>query len=402
VLRNIRAYDSDRICDADRERLDELEQDRNREREREWNKPNPKLTRSSSGLGLHAQHERSRTTSNPPRPDSSLRRAFAQHSNGSAGSLHARPSSRLSNPSTPERERFSGHSLTRAALQRHHSQPSPRANSPTGSLRSVGSTAEVEPKLEVEQERERNWNARKPKWSEHSGIGQRSQPSTSPLPPTPGPSRHNSLKTASPTQQSSGRPEYARRQSARVVTAPSNMNGRMSPRPPSSPPRPTLSKRTPEPPRAATYPARASSPRPPNSSDKDQNEQSSSPLSRPGWSFPRNRTQLPPLERDDTPERPVLNGHAQRASSPSPSPGHRMNSGREINIPLWSSRTGETSAGNGRTEPETPRKSHRRSTTEVISGGLDPFALPVEPKYAPSDVGHRDFGESLTYSAFSY
>ncbi|KAG5646797.1 hypothetical protein DXG03_002174 [Asterophora parasitica] len=117
----------------DQERLAEAEKERNIEREREWNRPVPKASRPSSSLGLNSPNaiERSRTRS-------------------------------LIQMDSPGRQSPS------RRLQRQHSlTDSSRAGSPAGSL-SGSHHGNDEPEPEIIHERERNWNAPRPKWTQHS------------------------------------------------------------------------------------------------------------------------------------------------------------------------------------------------------------------------------------------
>ncbi|KAG6862328.1 hypothetical protein C0995_016026 [Termitomyces sp. Mi166 len=108
------------------ERIAELERERNLERERDWNKPRPSRPTSSLGFRLPSPSQRSRTRS----------------------LIHADSMSLA-----PTR-----------SLQRHHSPTrSERASSPASFLVSGHSDEE-----EVVHERERNWNAPRPKWTHSS------------------------------------------------------------------------------------------------------------------------------------------------------------------------------------------------------------------------------------------
>lgn len=138
--------------------MKELEQERNREREREWNKPRPRNARTGSSPSLHFPEHHSRTSSaESPRPGSALsnisvdsprarfRTSLGLSERPRATSGGGRPDSALSNDSTsiidfPQ------------TLRRYHSLTN-RSQSP----------AHIEHQIE-EVERERNWNAPRPKW----------------------------------------------------------------------------------------------------------------------------------------------------------------------------------------------------------------------------------------------
>ncbi|KAF5351784.1 hypothetical protein D9756_007424 [Leucocoprinus leucothites] len=174
------------------ERVKEVEQERNREREREWNKPHPKNTRPGSSLSFNSprpQH-RSRTSSisslESPRPGSALSNMSIDSEDSPR--VRARTSSGLSDRSRT----FSGGSRPGSALsndsmsiadfpqnlRRHHSLTN-RPQSPASSLGAENQLEEVE----VEHERERNWNAPRPKWH------RRSLPNTPDRPASPGPTK---------------------------------------------------------------------------------------------------------------------------------------------------------------------------------------------------------------------
>lgn len=178
-----------------------MERERNHEREREWNKRHLNNARPNNGLSTHSpgSRNRSRTSSisslEYPRPGSALsnmsiesaeslqnrKRTVSglserQRTRTPSFSGSRRPGSALSNHSSPVPDFPNG-------LRRHHSLVS-RADSPA----SVSSTSgKDEVVVEIQQERERNWNARHPKWH------RRSLPNTPDRPESP-----NTSKSASP------------------------------------------------------------------------------------------------------------------------------------------------------------------------------------------------------------
>ncbi|KAJ4468291.1 hypothetical protein J3R30DRAFT_3386051 [Lentinula aciculospora] len=93
----------------------------------------------------------------------------------------------------------------RASFYGHHSRSSSRASSSAGSLFSLNSDVETE-KVEIDHERERNWNAPRPLWHQH--------PST----PNPRPSSSVGLHSLS-------------RERVRTLSFPSRPNSRASPHP---------------------------------------------------------------------------------------------------------------------------------------------------------------------------
>lgn len=283
---------------ADRERINELEKERNVEREREWNKRNSKLHRSTSSLSLRSPGERVRTHSTPTRPDS----AQSLLSPHRAPGLHRRDS-------------FSS-----------------RASSPGGS-RASQSGIEDEVEQVIVHERERNWNANRPKWSPHppTTIAR----STSPMPESPsvvsrlqsnGRVRADSLRTSgtpkgeppvhrSPaTESNSFRPGTAKLPPRPSSPLPSAQTTH-TPSPPQTRPRPPARPQSPLPPLASakdiTKPARA---------NKPQTQASASISSASlGYHLSRNRTSLPPLDLENGPTtHPTTSGHPRTLSSPTP------------------------------------------------------------------------------------
>jgi serine/arginine repetitive matrix protein 2 len=377
----------------DREQIEEMEHERNREREREWNKPNPKTSRSASNLSLQPQ-ERSRIVSQTARSVSPLPRSTVNGS-GSSPTTPDRPHSPIlpRTGSPAERQRAPSHtsSLLPTALRRHSSHGSPRTSSPTGSVRSVGSGAENdEVKHVVDLERERNWNAPRPKWGEHRSI--------SPLPPSP----THSYQSAHPplegrvrvTSLSAGKivqpaqPTSRGKPPKHAASLP-NGNENLPPVHHASTSRSVSSThKSAQSHRAPTPPLRPSSPPP------SQPKSDAASLARSGWSFPRNKTSLPPLELEETPERLLpLNGHVRAPGSPSPAPrprtSSRVETGNSSQIPL--SKKGDTSLANGHAHPQSgSKKGHRRTTTELISGPSGTPAVQVEVNKIGSDTPRHE------------
>lgn len=148
-----------------------MEREKNREREREWNKRLPKLTRPGSSVSSQPPwpEQRPRTSSISSIESARSGSPHSTVSNDSPGSHRARvrtisglydrprvvstgnrPGSMLSNHSTSHMEPSQG-------LRRHHSLTT-GAESPD--FQSSGT--------EVVHERERNWNAPRPKWPRRS------------------------------------------------------------------------------------------------------------------------------------------------------------------------------------------------------------------------------------------
>ena len=214
--------------------MKELEHERNREREREWNKPRPRNARTGTSPSLHFPEHRSRTSSaESPRPGSALSnisvdspRARLRTSLGLSESPRAtsgggRPDSALSNDSTsivdfPQ------------TLRRYHSLTN-RSQSP----------AHIEHQIE-EVERERNWNAPRPKWHGRSLPSTPDRPtslsssklSTTPQSPV---DRRRQFATLSTTPQS---PVNRRRPSLTPSTTPQSPDRRHQSTTPSTTPRP--------------------------------------------------------------------------------------------------------------------------------------------------------------------
>lgn len=245
---------------AVREQLLEMEDERNRERERLWNRSQPRLHRSTSSLSFHSPNERQRHGSISGRPDSA--QSFT----------------------TPPRGPHSWQS---------GSAHSSRAGSPASSIASSSREHHSDPRNPVAHERERNWNSPHPKW-QHQDPPR----SISPLPRSkPGISpSYSRLSNGSPSAS-----QLDRR------TSPSGRSRTVSLG--SQPARP----HSPLVRLGANKDARPASP---SSSVGDEPEVSKPPFgSRFGWSFPKNRGSLSPLEYEDSPKRHIATPPGSRPSS---------------------------------------------------------------------------------------
>lgn len=347
---------------VEQERVKELQTERIKEREYGWNKPKhtptKSLTRSASSLNLRA-HERPRTLSSvtgytPPRPDSA-QSLLSPHS-----LTPAQPRRSLSRQSSANSLRSAASGDSRA--------PSPAL-----------SNIDTEPEEErgIVHERERNWNSPRPQWGEHN-HGRSPSPLPESLPASP-----SAAKTGSPSPRErkdssaslshvSGR---QRTQSLRTSPAPTS-NGHTRARTPSSisfdvkGKTPLTARRlgvpraSPGPPSRSPSPVRAS---------QDESEAKAQPSgfgSRFGWSFPVNRTPLPPLELDTEPDSPVK----PRASTPS---RLSLKNSAASHIPRPSSALGDASAAK--------KRGHKRSITE-----LSKPTGPVPPPATPPSVRHDE------------
>ncbi|KAF5386174.1 hypothetical protein D9615_002384 [Tricholomella constricta] len=295
-----------------RERLAELERERNIERERDWNKPYPKSSRPTSSLGLRSPNAMERTrTRSLIQLDSPGRLSPARH------------------------------------LQRHHSLTnSSRASSPAVSLNGSHHGKDDSEEEEIVLERERNWNAPRPKWTQHSGL-----PPHSPLPrPQDGRIRAESLKTPGTKRGESPvhRGQFSAQSASLLVGGSRTENNATTPARVASPlplSKPSASSfsahhdRSLSPPfsRHKSSTSRTQPPLAPTASAKGKGKeydrshaskdsalsmsQAPVPASKSGpggYSFVRNRTPLPPIELDkETPERPSPS-HRVAPSSPSP------------------------------------------------------------------------------------
>jgi serine/arginine repetitive matrix protein 2 len=360
---------------ADREQRDEIEQERNHDRERDWNRPPP---RSASNLSLRSQHERVRTASNsalsiPPR------HTFSLHSNDSTSSLQSQDDQRSSPGQdnqaflSPKRLSHSDHALSLSApsLRRQASFSSSTTSSPTGSMHSAGSGVEEGLEYEAVLERERNWNAPRPKWASYQALARvsissaPSSPGSDHAQASEGRARTKSLTVASSSQLQARQSEERRRISP-------SASGSRSPllRPPSNAhsPSPLL--------RAATHPPRPISPLPHSADKVHMHSKRFSAPPHPGWSFPRNRTSLPPLElEEDTVDKRVApNGVDPTPSSYEPEQNQDLPFVRST---VFSRpKKDETGSSNGQ-ENET-KKSHRRMPAESSKSP----GLPNHPVHA--------------------
>ncbi|GLB37275.1 hypothetical protein LshimejAT787_0403260 [Lyophyllum shimeji] len=336
-----------------RERLAELERERNKEREREWNKPHPNVTRSSSSLSIQSPKaaERARTRS-----------------------LIQLGSARVLSPA---------HNL-----QPHHSHTdSSRASSPTSSLTGGHEKADSEEE-EINHERERNWNAPRPKWTHHDHHRPQSPlPSQSPDPP----SEKESFTASGVKPGESPVHERHLTPSASRVGGRSQTGDNISPSARAASPLPPGGRSTSplthhnkhKDPQNQPPAPRTKSPLPPTTTirgKRTEAEESNLPQSfavshshktslqtpaphsrtdvRAGFSLVRHRTPLPPLELErDTPERPsVARGKVPPSPSPAGRPANRdTGSLKPSGIPVRSPRKSKPSTGspgqNGSTPP---------------------------------------------------
>lgn len=240
-----------------------MEDDRQRERERLWNRTQPRLARSTSSLSLRSPNDPHQSNSYLNRPDSA--QSFT----------------------TPPRRHMSWQSGSA-----HSSRP----HSPASSIASSEREPHSEPRNPVVHERERNWGSAHPKWEY-----QEPPRSISPSP--------RSLHTASRSHSrlSNGSPSQSQLSEKRTITT---RNRTVSlgnhPARPRSP--------------LVRLSEQSKIPRPasPSSSVVDDSEGSPRPSpygSRFGWSFPKNRGSLPPLEYEDSPHKQVATPPGSRPSS---------------------------------------------------------------------------------------
>lgn len=280
-----------------RERIRELERERNVEREREWNKRHPQLTRPKSSLSLHSptQHPRVRTQSFSP-----LTRQESETS--------------LLSPEN------------RSGLRRHHSFNSSRGASPSGSWTSQDEDPETV------HERERNWNSPRPKWHDHPPAKHGSLSPTSPSGHSPYPhppakgrlhteSQNISMSSANGVHQQHNTPspqEKGRSKRLSLPSPPPVFPGRESP---------SGSYQNTKPPHRTTTSSLL-----PVSKDNGHSHGSAANL---GYGLVRNRTFLPPLDRDhESPQRSHLRPHTPTSSSAPVKKG----SFKESHIPVRSPR----------------------------------------------------------------
>ena len=349
----------------ERERVKELETERNKEREHGWNKPkqtpSKSLTRSSSSLNLRSQ-ERPRMLSSvaghtPPRADS-------EQSFLSPHSL---------TPGQPRR------SLSRrSSTSSLHSAASGNSRAPSPALSYTD--AEPEEEREVEHERERNWNSPRPKWGEHHhGRSPSPLPASAPAAKTAGPSPRERKDSSVSLSYVSGR---ERTQSLRTSPAPTasrhirtrtqssisfDVKGKT----------PLTAKSLVAPRASLGPPSRSPSP----VRVQPDESQASDFRSRFGWTFPVNRTPLPPLELDTEPDSPAKPRAAASTATPS---RMSLKSPAASHIPRPSSALGEASAGK--------KRGHKRSITELSkpTGAIPPPATPPGAPGARKDEDGED------------
>lgn len=259
---------------------------------------------------------------------------------------------------------------------------------------------ELEVKHEIEHSRERNWNSPRPKWDSNDRA-------VSPLPtslsPRPSISHSHSLshslrtsRAESPTQHLQGRKTLRSSLSHSSVSL--GDKDKLPPRAVSPSPQGG------EIASSSTLLSDIGRPRS-YSQTKDTGTASSAGISpsktpasgsRFGWQFPRNKTQLPPLEYDEhSPERQSV--HSRTLSSPSPSPGsgplHRS-SAKASHIPVRSHHTPDASrtmASNGGPSRSGPGVGHKGSITELnVSRGGIPPRIDAEPVSSVEEDGHHD------------
>lgn len=172
-----------------------MERERNREREREWNKRLPKSSRPDSSSSFHSPwpEQRSRTSS-----VSSMEqvRSGSPHSTNSIDSTGKRVRVRTISGMNERPRVVSAGNRPSSVLSNNSASSLRRHNSLTTGT-GIESPDSKGPGTEVVLERERNWNAPRPKWH------RRSLPNTPDRPVTPvnqSPSGHrNEYKTSSTT-----------------------------------------------------------------------------------------------------------------------------------------------------------------------------------------------------------
>ncbi|TDL26192.1 hypothetical protein BD410DRAFT_836840 [Rickenella mellea] len=312
----------------------------------------PNLSRAQSAqTPKHPPHgERTRTLSQPTRPGSS-------------------PSQPLVSGSPAVRERKLSHRRSSSSLSVGHNGVA-RASSPASSLASHESLDEFE--REKQHERERNWNSARPKWELTSDDGHEHHHhltrGASPLPDGHNHHHHHS-RNESPNEKRNGHVNGPHKHSitegklaewsASVANASNSIISHLH----------SSRETRPRSPHHST-----TSTTPPTNPNK-----SSGSASRFGWSFPRSKSPLPPLEEDHNPSR--VNGHQRMPSSPSPAPRPEHTSaaaGSPSHIPVRRRNLSETAPGSPGGEH---RKGHKRSTTELSEsvGGIPPS--PSKPFY---------------------
>lgn len=329
---------------ADRERIRELEKDRNTEREREWNKRHSTGTsRPTSSMSMNSKSphfERSRTQSQPMRPDSSL---------------HYTPDN--AHPS----------------MYRHQSYTSPRSRaSSRSSSVSRGSSKELEEEIqhEVDHTRERNWNSPLPQWDPNDRAV---SPSLRASSPRPNMKHSHSLsyrgaRPESPTAHLNRRPR-----SSLSFSSVDSHNGEEE--------HPLAKSTSPQ----GAPPLRASRSRSHSITNIMGNTSAasrSSPANRFGWQFPVNKTRLEPIEFDEhSPER--QQAVAIPVPSPSPSPVKSSFKAKGSHIPMRAVKTPEvnsTVAADTKPSPRvveqeeiTPEANENESDAEIPPSDNDEF-----------------------------
>ncbi|KAI0071720.1 hypothetical protein K474DRAFT_1668701 [Panus rudis PR-1116 ss-1] len=350
-----------------RERIKEEEEEKNKERERLWNRPNvrPRTSSSLSSSGFQSPQDRTRTYSQPARPNSSQ--------------------SHL----TPER-----HSLSRHQSLSSMSSSS-RAGSPASSIASGRDPEEKVITRIVEHERERNWNAPHPKWTPHRSISPLPSPTHSRSPSALGGSfgRSNGrmlLDESFPGRPSPSRdkltdmlldvsPEITAKTRTRAGSVSTNANGKTR-----------LSRKSND----------SSHPEPSLSTTPQSDPKAPGFTSRFGWQFPKNRAPLPPLEKD-SPERPSSAASDRPSSVASNRPSSRLstsNSAFVSHIPVRSpskkdkEREGSKDKGKGkeRASSSSPssdsqrKRGHKRTVTEFSeSVGALPPSINIQSEPEP-------------------
>lgn len=295
-------------------------------------------------------------------------------------------------------------------LRRRRSSLSSRGNSPTRSVSSRNSSRDEaeEFKHEVEHVRERNWNAPRPKWDINSPHHHRPESPSIHASHSHSRLRADSLHTSTKKGASPSHSTLTPSQPGlRPSSSHSNLKNGHPPRPLSPLPPLSAGKNTPNLSRASSHPSRLPTPST-TPHHKVQESPAKTPASgREGWSFPRNRASLPPLERDpDSPERsPLLpvNGatHARQLSSPTPSsksPKFISNSlgTSHIPIPVTPHRPQNLTVASPYTGPipgspeGSPRRGHRRAKAELaeavgrIRPGInDEYRAPIDIEPIP-------------------
>ncbi|RDB24915.1 hypothetical protein Hypma_008048 [Hypsizygus marmoreus] len=382
-----------------RERLAELERERNLERERDWNKRHPKVTRPTSSLSMHSSpgtdRPRTQSLANMSRPDSTQLL-------------------------TPDR-----------SLHRHHSYThSSRATSPA-----LSTTASHDGKLDSEEEeivheRERNWNAPRPKWGQHEHSYRLGSPSQSYSPS--GRPRAESLKSPVADGEAPGHRGQTPAQVAsfRVNGVHGESNSTLPPRPlsPLPPAKTSASPRhghhpsspaqippphSPLPPLSSTTakgkaPEKSSLSNKPNVPSTDKSQTPSG--SRPAYSFMRNRTPLPPLELEkETPERLPPSVKSIPPPSPSPTPGVRPSSRtsgtpKHSGIPVRSPKKSQALSKSNNAHPKVvDERSHTESPksdppprTATIHSMHDVEEERSQPYYDINDHDEGDLAQEMT------